>query len=142
MYGLRRRKSIKLLGLVVSIIIIDQLSKFFVASGLPYQEGGFLQATCNFNIAWGIPLEGSLFFAVWTISFLIILYIAKIHQWNIFLIMVIAGAISNIIDKLRLGCVVDFISIGSFPVFNVADSIITIGIIFFILSIIKTKRKI
>ena len=42
-----------------------------------------------------------------------------------------AGAIGNLVDRIRLnGAVLDFISVGNFPVFNVADSCITVGVIF------------
>ncbi len=42
--------------------------------------------------------------------------------------MIIGGAIANLIDRFMDGTVTDFIAIGSFPVFNVADSCITIGV--------------
>jgi signal peptidase II len=41
--------------------------------------------------------------------------------------LVLGGALGNIIDRVRLGFVVDFVQVGSFPVFNVADSAITVG---------------
>ena len=141
MHGLRRRKSIKLLGLVILVIIIDQLSKFFVINGLPAQAGGFLQKTCNKNIAWGIPLEEILFQLSWIMAFLVILFLAYRKKWDVFLLMVIAGAISNAIDRFRFGCVVDFISIGTFPVFNLADAFITLGIILFTYTTLKPIKK-
>jgi len=42
---------------------------------------------------------------------------------------VVGGAIGNLVDRIRLGYVVDFIAVGTFPRFNVADSAITIGIV-------------
>jgi signal peptidase II len=41
--------------------------------------------------------------------------------------MQLGGAIGNLIDRLRIGHVTDFISVGTFPVFNVADASITVG---------------
>ncbi|MFN8590809.1 MAG: signal peptidase II [Thermomicrobiales bacterium] len=50
--------------------------------------------------------------------------------WNaIALGAVIGGALGNVIDRLRFGYVVDYISVGSWPNFNVADSAITLGVI-------------
>ncbi|HEV2529799.1 MAG TPA: signal peptidase II [Thermomicrobiales bacterium] len=43
--------------------------------------------------------------------------------------MVIGGALGNITDRVRLGFVVDFVAVGTFPRFNVADSAITIGVL-------------
>ncbi|NTW02943.1 MAG: signal peptidase II [Oscillochloris sp.] len=42
--------------------------------------------------------------------------------------LIIGGSLGNIFDRLRLGSVVDFISVGWWPVFNLADSAITIGV--------------
>ncbi len=43
--------------------------------------------------------------------------------------LIVGGAVGNILDRLRLGSVVDFISVGWWPVFNLADSAITVGVI-------------
>lgn len=43
--------------------------------------------------------------------------------------MIIGGAIGNLLDRLMFGYVIDFLQFGSFPVFNVADSFITTGVI-------------
>jgi signal peptidase II len=42
---------------------------------------------------------------------------------------IVGGALGNLIDRFRLGYVVDFIAVGSFPRFNVADSSVTIGLV-------------
>ncbi len=47
----------------------------------------------------------------------------------------LGGALGNLIDRLTQGYVTDFISVGSFPVFNIADSSITIGVIILALSV-------
>ncbi|MGN6030307.1 MAG: signal peptidase II, partial [Thermomicrobiales bacterium] len=43
--------------------------------------------------------------------------------------LVLGGAIGNLLDRIRIGYVVDFVAVGSFPRFNVADSAITIGLV-------------
>lgn len=43
--------------------------------------------------------------------------------------MQLGGAVGNLIDRLTIGHVTDFISVGNFPVFNVADSSITLGVV-------------
>jgi signal peptidase II len=53
----------------------------------------------------------------------------------------LAGALGNLIDRLRQqGKVTDFISVGSFPVFNVADSAITVGTVVLILGVWLSER--
>jgi signal peptidase II len=57
--------------------------------------------------------------------------------------LVLGGAVGNLIDRLWFGGVTDFISVGLFPAFNVADSAITVGFIIFAYSLFRltgTKR--
>jgi signal peptidase II len=49
--------------------------------------------------------------------------------------LIIGGAIGNIIDRIFYGYVIDFISLSFWPAFNIADSCLTVGIIFFVLSL-------
>ncbi len=55
------------------------------------------------------------------------------------LALILAGALGNLIDRIRLGYVVDFLDFRIWPVFNVADSAITIGVVLLILQILKQK---
>lgn len=61
------------------------------------------------------------------------------------IILQLAGAVGNLISRIRYGHVVDFVSVGDFAVFNVADACITVGVALMILSIIldeiKTRKK-
>ena len=59
---------------------------------------------------------------------------------QIILAILVAGALGNILDRIRLGYVIDFISIGSFPIFNLADSFITVSIFLLMLFYDKIKR--
>ncbi len=42
--------------------------------------------------------------------------------------MIVGGALGNVIDRIRDGAVTDFFQVGGFPIFNVADSFITVGV--------------
>ena len=55
----------------------------------------------------------------------------------IFLSFIIAGGISNVMDRMFRGAVFDFIKIGQFPVFNFADICIVVGWLLFAISFIK-----
>ena len=55
----------------------------------------------------------------------------------IFLSLVISGGISNVIDRIFKGAVFDFIKIGDFPVFNIADVCIVLGWLLFAISFLK-----
>jgi signal peptidase II len=54
--------------------------------------------------------------------------------------MILGGAIGNLIDRLRLGYVIDFIAIGTWPKFNVADSSITLGVAVVVLTLLRDER--
>jgi signal peptidase II len=56
-------------------------------------------------------------------------YLPKYSPWVQAAIgLIVGGAVGNIVDRLRMGSVVDFISIGWWPVFNLADSAIAVGV--------------
>src|SRR5687767_7571814 len=55
--------------------------------------------------------------------------------------MQLGGAIGNLIDRLTIGHVTDFISVGTFPVFNVADSSISVGCVVLLLGVWWQERN-
>jgi len=140
------------------IVIIDQISKFIVhkymnlydsISIIPY----LLDFTYirNEGIAFGIYFEGGkIFFIILPIFITIYLfYLLKNEEFQdkqsqIALYLIIAGAIGNIIDRIFRGYVVDFIDFHinglHWYVFNVADTSVTIGLIFLLYSSIIVKK--
>ena len=127
------------------IIIADQLSKYLVYQYLPLSGSiditGFLSITHahNHGIAFSwFSNANQLFdtllisFSVVAILFLIslIVFSKNTHPWFSWsLILVISGATGNLIDRLYHGFVIDFISISPFPIFNLADIFISVGVI-------------
>ncbi len=59
----------------------------------------------------------------------------------LFISFIIAGGFSNLLDRIFRGAVLDFIKIGSFPVFNLADVFIVIGWILFVVNIMRFSFK-
>jgi signal peptidase II len=106
-----------------ALIFLDQLSKYLIRS-----QGGFY--ICNKNMAWGIEVPDIL--VVLTTIVLVIVSICIlnkkyfIHNTS-YIILITAGAVSNMIDRIYFGCVVDFIDLKFWPVFNPADTFISIG---------------
>jgi len=82
-----------------------------------------------------------LFVAGWTIALLGLFFLLYKFK-SFFLVLVLAGALSNLIDRLVLGCVIDYISIWKFPIFNLADFFISFGFIafFFQLNVLQRKK--
>lgn len=55
--------------------------------------------------------------------------------------MQLGGALGNLIDRILFGPVTDFISVGRFPVFNIADSSITVGVGLLLLALWNAEQK-
>lgn len=110
-----------------AVIILDQLSKFLVKKfGMSF--------TTNTGAAFGILKGMNLFFIIFTLVaiFFILFYYKKIIKEKyseIGFALILGGAVGNLIDRISFGAVVDFIDIGFWPSFNVADSCISIGVI-------------
>lgn len=121
--------------LATNLIVIDQILKYLAKKDLLFFLGGdfFIGFTCNKNISWGIPLNGFAFFALWILLITLLLFYAKKQNWNIYLVIVLVGAFSNMLDRLIYGCVVDYIDLVWFPIFNFADTLIVGGIMLFLL---------
>ena len=122
----------KLAFLFFVLIAVDQLTKNVFA----------FTSFCNKNIAWNIPVHTGIFYFVWIaiIAGLIYAFLKSRNFYQkIFLLLILSGAISNMIDRIRLGCVVDYIDLKFWPVFNLADAYITIGVILLIISNLKFK---
>ncbi|MCQ9208357.1 MAG: signal peptidase II [Omnitrophica bacterium] len=143
-----------LLG-ILALLVIDQLTKFIVLNqfqpgeSLPVIKNVFhISLVCNKGVAFGLFSEqGAIFAWISFVAVLIMCYTVSCYKkislfrksTQVFLSLVLAGAIGNLIDRIRFGCVVDFLDFRIWPVFNVADSAITIGTLLLVLQILKKK---
>jgi signal peptidase II len=133
---------IKTVIVIVALIGLDQWTKNLAVKYLANQtpivliDGVFeLNYTTNKGAAFGILQNHQIMFAILTIAVVIFLAVIflKIPQkkkympLNICIAVLIAGAIGNLIDRLSLGYVVDFLyfKLINFPIFNVADIYVT-----------------
>lgn len=140
-------------GLII-LIFLDQFTKFLATKylkGLPDGKDVIknilkIQYLENKGAAFGLLQDKFVFFYIFTILFLFLftfLYIKmpsdkRFCPINILLIFFLAGAIGNLIDRLRFKYVVDFIyvSIINFPIFNVADIYVTCSCFVFLFLIV------
>ncbi len=138
------RDYLMLLGISGTIIALDQWTKYLVRSNLLYGETWspweWLEPIArivhwnNTGAAFGIFPAGGVIFTVVAIvvSAAILYYYPQVPREQIgvriALPMQLGGALGNLIDRLTIGTVTDFISLGPVPVFNVADACITVGV--------------
>ena len=137
--------------LAVSLIIfgLDQLVKYFVVthiklnttvSFIPHVLS--LSNVRNDGAAWSILQGQQLLLFVITVAALAVMLILLKKNWNdrLFawaLTLMIGGTLGNFLDRLRLGYVVDMFTLDfmNFPIFNVADCALTVGVILLIIAL-------
>lgn len=154
------RGSFVLLFFLISIllIVLDQLSKWWIVQHMElYQSitviSDFFYITSHRNrgAAFGILQEQRWFFIVVTICVVIaiIVFMVKMKKETILtkiaLSFVLGGAVGNMIDRIQTGEVIDFFhfQFGSyhFPIFNVADSAICVGVVLFLIANLLDYKK-
>jgi len=146
------------LALAIAVVLIDQWTKRLAEDGLLYSGvrsvklpvvGDFLRLTYveNRGAAFGLLQDQTVFFVL--VGVIVIGVIAISYRYlpttgflmHLALGLQLGGAAGNLIDRVRQGYVVDFVDFGYrsnwFPVFNVADSAIVIGVALLALSYLR-----
>lgn len=137
------------------LVGLDQWSKYLTVQNISLGETkefipGFLSLTHlrNTGAAWSL-LEGKMifFYVITVIVSVVIIYLLinnykKSIWYSVGLSFVLAGAIGNFIDRVRLGYVVDMLQTDfmNFPIFNVADSTLVVGVICIFIYLILDEK--
>ena len=148
--------------LALSILVIDQLAKFIVAGPLALSSRMQIEITPFFNLTWAENRGVSMGFltaetetARWMlvaltgiIATIVLLWMFKERARGDILAlgMILGGALGNIIDRARLGYVVDYADLHfgdfrPFLIFNVADAAITIGVLLLVARSLLVREK-
>lgn len=139
--------------IVLLVAATDQFSKLWIQANLPFQhslfEIGFFRITHIHNSGAAFGLFQGYPFALAIVSSvgaaLLLTYALVVYRRYPFLDnlpnrvaigLILGGTVGNLIDRLRLGYVIDFIAFNFWPAFNVADSAVTVGAILFACSIL------
>jgi signal peptidase II len=139
------RPVLVLAGTAAVLYVLDQLTKALVAANVPF--GARYDVIGDLAQLWHVRNTGAAFSilpgATWLfvpVTLAALGMVAYFHRtlrerspWvQVILGAILAGALGNLTDRLRLGYVVDFVSLGfgetRFPTFNVADSAVVLGI--------------
>lgn len=146
--------------LALLVIVLDQLAKLMVVASFAYGEG--LIITSFFNLVHVLNHGAAFSFLAgaggWQRWFFTILAMV-ISVWLIIMIrrhqaerlqplafsLILGGAIGNVIDRVRIGAVIDYLDFHAagvhFPAFNLADSAITLGVILMLLQTALESRR-
>lgn len=155
-----KNKNIWSVFMIIVILAIDQVTKYFAKSYLyPDKAKDFIKGFIEFRyaentgVAFSMLSGGRIFFIILTtvvvIACLIYMYLkCQKNLWLYWTIGVLsAGAIGNLIDRIYLGYVVDFINpiFVNFAIFNIADCAVTLGAIsliaYLVLDMFKKESK-
>jgi len=139
----KHRREILLSSTGLLTLFLDQATKYLVARYLPLGKPWnpipslerivSLTYITNTGVAFGLFPQLGLFFTILPILVVaaILIYYRHIptNKWGlqVCLGLQLGGALGNLLDRLRLGYVVDFIDFKVWPVFNIADSAIVVG---------------
>ncbi|PIU40558.1 MAG: signal peptidase II [Candidatus Omnitrophica bacterium CG07_land_8_20_14_0_80_50_8] len=146
------------LSVIPFIFILDRVTKWGVLDALregqsiPVWVGVFhFTRVNNTGAAFGILRGGAAFLALISALCVAGLFAVIIRSFfikkpavglagNLALALVVSGAAGNLYDRIRYGYVIDFLDFRIWPVFNIADSAICVGIFLIILLMIKTRK--
>ena len=115
------------------LIFIDQLTKYLAYSTKINQDFGWFSFTFVYNTGatFGILKDFGPYLAwlsVMILGAIMYFYDRMPEKSRIFILLVSAGLIGNLLDRIMHGFVIDFINLKVWPVFNIADSLVCIGV--------------
>jgi signal peptidase II len=153
-------KTIGWLLLSALIVALDQITKFVVVRSAvasePVEVASFFNLVLVYNrgaafsfLAEGAGWQRGLFVAIAVIASLWIVHLLRKyphqHLFALALALILAGAVGNVIDRIAVGAVIDFLDFHAFgyhwPAFNVADSAITCGAVLLVCDALRPRSK-
>ena len=150
------------LPLSVAVIVLDQITKLLIVQHFTYGERLNLLPVLDLTLAYNPGAAWSFLAAEsgwqrWLFTGLSVVVSAALLLWlrrlkarsqgllSCAVSLILAGALGNVIDRIRLGRVIDFVMVywdeHMFPIFNVADSAITVGAAFLLLDALLEMRR-
>lgn len=146
---MKNEKNLSVIMLGILIVIIDRITKLLLIN----KEITIIPNLLNFTyienngVAFGIASNNTILIVLLNVIILAIIIKflkEKFSKTNyiiiLSLIMILAGGVGNLIDRIAMGYVIDFIDINilDFPVFNIADISITVGVIMIMIILISS----
>jgi signal peptidase II len=144
---------VALAAIAFAAIAADQLTKYIVTSQLQLDEGlhvigpFWIHHVQNSGIAFGLFASATAAVILLTavaVSAMLIFFArsgARHPILPVALGLVIGGSLSNLLDRVRLGYVTDFLDLRYWPAFNLADSFIVIGVLVLLAALVFAERQ-
>jgi len=142
-------KQTKLLIIFFFVLFLDQFTKYIIRANLLVKESipvikGIFSITylrntgVSFSLFKGFNLL-FIFISVIIFGFFVFIYLKK-RKYPVQFALIFAGIIGNLIDRILFGSVTDFFNFHVWPVFNIADSSIFIGVLWLIIILIRNNE--
>lgn len=131
------------------VLVLDQFTKYLasgLSSSVPVLNNIFhLTLVHNTGAGFGLFRDSAsllAWFSIIVIGIIIYIYdkIPKERYVQLFVALIFSGTIGNLIDRIRLGFVIDFIDFRIWPAFNIADSAVTVGTIGLIIYLMRNNK--
>jgi len=133
----------------LTFFIVDRILKYLFFNNI-LADSFLLTYVSNAGIAFGLIIPKIFLVLFYIIIFTIIIFLVnwllqaqqqKKHLDFFSLWLIILGALSNIIDRIKFGFVVDYINLHIWPVFNLADTMIVGGVIFILINYLFLEKS-
>ena len=146
-------RALPLLLIALTVIGVDQLSKYLVRANMELGQSipseGLVRLTYTTNTGGAFGLFANQTFLLTLAAVIAITVLVLYFRYlppgstllKVGLGLDLGGAIGNLIDRVRLGEVTDFIDFGAWPVFNLADSAIVVGTFLITYYLLFSARK-
>lgn len=140
------------LASVIFLFVLDQYIKKWALQKLYHtnieiiENWFYLELYKNENIAFSLPLPQNILMPmiIVVIGVLLAYYVYSAQKrfgaQEYGLLLIIGGALGNLIDRLNYGAVIDYINFTFWPVFNLADAMISVGVVLIIISMFRQKK--
>ncbi|MFT8669193.1 MAG: signal peptidase II [Liquorilactobacillus hordei] len=141
--------------LIFAVILLDQIVKLLVVNSIPLDSSVQLIPSVlsvahirNYGAAWNIFTGQKWFLFLITVVALSVLVYLFLKLWKNWIYalgisLMIGGTLGNFIDRIRVGYVVDMLQLDfiNFPIFNVADSALSVGVLIIIIAMLRDEKN-
>jgi signal peptidase II len=124
------------------LIFLDRLTKLWASNLEVNKDYGWLAFTYITNNGAGFSILQNMNLVLIIISIVVLIVMIYFYEYipKFSFMLILSGISGNLIDRIFYGSVIDFINFKFWPVFNIADSLICIGVIYWIIRILKDDK--
>lgn len=115
------------------LFVVDRAVKHWLVLTGGQERQGLIALAKNQGVAFGLALQGLIFYVLLFVILIILVWLALRYFrerktiLHLAVVLIIIGALSNMIDRLTFGAVIDYVDLKFWPIFNLADVMVVAG---------------